>query len=260
MSGRLPFALGALTLLLGACPSPAQRAGPRVDVVIGPEAPRLERFAAQELAAQLKQLFDAEVRVHPAPPQGAVHAILLGSPATNPAVKAAAGERWPKLTDQGHVLRTVKHDGRPALVLGGGSPVATLWAVYELGHRFGLRYFLHGDIPPVEPPPFRLDGFDLVLEPTLRVRTWRTINDFAIGPESWGLEEQKRVLRQLAKLKFNRVMLAVYPWQPFADFQFKGVKKQTALLWYGYRYPVDGDTAGRAAFRGAAVFENPDFA
>jgi hypothetical protein len=94
----------------------------------------------------------------------------------------------------------------------------------------------------------------------LPVRTWRTINDFPIGPESWGLAEQERLLRQLAKLKYNRVMLAVYPWQPFVDFEFNGVRKQTGLLWYGYRYPVDGDTAGRAAFRGAKVFENPDFA
>ena len=36
-------------------------------------------------------------------------------------------------------------------------------------------------------------------EPTLRLRTWRTVNDFAIGPESWGLAEQKRFLGQLAK-------------------------------------------------------------
>jgi len=56
------------------------------------------------------------------------------------------------------------------------------------------------------------------------------------------------------------VMLAVYPWQPFVDFEFNGVKKQTGVLWYGYRYPVGGDTAGRAAFHGAKVFENPDFA
>ena len=33
-------------------------------------------------------------------------------------------------------------------------------------------------------------------------------------------------------------------------FEFNGIKKQTGLLWYGYRYPVDGDIAGRAAFHG----------
>ena len=27
----------------------------------------------------------------------------------------------------------------------------------------------------------------------------------------------------------NRVMLAMYPWQPFVDYEFKGVRKKTAI-------------------------------
>jgi hypothetical protein len=154
----------------------------------------------------------------------------------------------------------VKVGKRQSLVAGGGSPVATLWAVYELGHRFGIRYALFGDIYPATTPEMKFDGIDVVLEPALRLRTWRTINDFPIGPEAWGLAEQEALLKQLAKLKFNRVMLSLYAWQPFVDFEFKGVKKETGVLWYGYRYPVAGDTAGRDAFRGVKVFENPDLA
>jgi hypothetical protein len=240
--------------------SRVQAGGPRLDIVIGNGAPALERFAAQELAGQLKKLFDAQVGISTAVPAHARNVFLLGSPATNTAIKDAMGDHWPRLTDQGHLLRSVWDKDRPTLIVGGGSPIATLWAVYEFGHRFGIRYLLHGDVMPLEPPPLKLDGFDIVLEPTLRTRTWRTINDFAIGPESWGLAEHKRVLAQLAKLKFNRIMLSVYPWQPFVDYEFRGIKKKTATLWYGYRYPVDGDTAGRAAFGGAKEFTNPDFA
>src|SRR5262249_38827606 len=120
--------LAPLALLVG---SPAHAAGPQVDVVIGPGAPRLERFAARELADQLQKLFDARVQVAEKVPATSDHLILVGSPATNPAVKEMAGERWPKLTDQGHVLRSVSRGERKALLVGGGSPVATLWAVYE---------------------------------------------------------------------------------------------------------------------------------
>jgi hypothetical protein len=219
----------------------------------------LEKFAAQELAAQFKQLFDARVEVADKVPSKAQHLILLGSPQTNPAIKTLMSEHWPKLTDQGIVLRSTSQNHSP-LVVGGGSPVATLWAVYELGHRFGIRYLLSRDVFPAGPVPLKLDGIDVVMEPTLRTRTWRTVNDFAIGPESWGLGEHKQVLAQLAKLKFNRVMLFFYPWQPFVHYEFQGVKKRTGVLWYGWHYPVDGDTAGRAAFQGAKVFENPDLA
>ncbi len=234
-------------------------AGPQVDVVVGPHAPELERFAATELAGQFKQLFEAEVTITDKLPAKSTHLILIGSLGTNPAI-GRLGAKLPKLSDQGHLLRYIGAGNQPALVVGGGSPVATLWAVYELGQRLGIRYMLFGDLFPVAKPELNFEKFDVVLEPTLRLRTWRTLNDFPIGPESWGLAEQVQVLKQLAKLKYNRILLAVYPWQPFVDFEFKGIKKQTGVLWYGYRYPVDGDTAGRAAFRGARLFENPDIA
>lgn len=254
-----------LAVLLGFCAAPLSAAdqpgGVRVTVVVGAQAPPLERLAATELVGQLKQLFAAETTVVdavPASPQGEL--VLLGSPQTNPAVAAAPEGAFPKLSDQGHVVRSIQLRDRPALLVGGGSPVATLWAVYELGHHFGIRYLLHGDVLPAQRPSFSLAGIDLRLEPALRVRTWRTVNDFPMGPESWGLADQRVLLGQLAKLKFNRLLIQVYPWQPFVDFEFGGVHKRTALLWYGYQFPVDGDTAGRAAFRGAKLFENPDFA
>lgn len=237
--------------------------GPIVDIVIGVQADRLEKFAAEELAAQLFKLYRANVTIRSEIPAQAEHVILVGTRDSHAALRRLTPKDWPKLSDQGQVLKSIEtpnNKARRTLVVGGGSPVATLWAVYELGHRLGIRYLLSGDVYPAEPRPFGLGAFDLVLEPKLRLRTWRTINDFAIGPESWGLEEQQRVLKQLAKLKFNRVMLSVYAWQPFVDFEFQGVKKSTAMLWYGYRYRVDGDTPGRTVFQGAREFQNPDLA
>lgn len=245
-----------MTLLLAGS---AAMAGPKVGIVIGKDAPPLERFAASELAGQLQQLFEAEVRVGSELPPDDSTLIVLGSPATNASAKSLA-PAWPVLTDQGHVVRSVKLGKRPALMVGGGSPVATLWAAYELGRHYGIRYFLFGDLLPAEIPEFKIDGIDILLEPSLKLRTWRTINDFPIGPESWGLAEQQQVLRQLAKLKYNRVLLSFYPWQPFVDFEFRGVQRKSDLLWFGWKYPVDGDTAGRSAFGGATVFDNPDFA
>jgi hypothetical protein len=250
----------ALATLLFAELATTAFAGPRVDVIVGKGAPALERFAAAELSEQLQKLFEADVTIGEALPKetgGAL--IVLGSPATNPALKPVE-KSWPKLSEQGHLVKSVTLGGRPALAAGGGSPVATLWAAYELGRHFGIRYFLFGDLYPVDPPELKLEGIDILLEPSLKLRTWRTINDFAIGPESWGLAEQQQILGQLAKLKYNRVLLSLYPWQPFVDFEFRGVKRQSDALWYGWEYRVDGDTAGRSAFGGAKLFENPDFA
>src|SRR5437879_502545 len=60
MTRLLVSLLAALALLVG---SSALAAGPRIDVVIGPDAPRLERIATSELSGQLQKLFDARVQV-----------------------------------------------------------------------------------------------------------------------------------------------------------------------------------------------------
>ena len=237
----------------------ATYAAQQVYVVVGKDAPKLEQFAAEELQQQLQKLFDAEVTILNTVPEDDEVYVLLGSPQTNPALKAAVGDAWPKLSDQGIVLRAMPAPV-DALVVGGGSPVATLWAVYELGHRFGIRYLLRGDIYPEKTDEPDIERLDVVMEPTLRTRTWRTVNDLAIGPESWGLADHKKLLLQLAKMKFNRVMLSIHPWQPFVHYEFNGVQKQTAMLWSGERLRVDGDTPGKFVFGGATVFENPDFA
>ncbi len=255
---RLTFAICCVSLL-NILYTGQSVAGPKVDVVVGAKAPELERFAASELVGQFKKLFEAEVKLSDHAPAGDVPLILIGSPVTNPALKPLAAT-WPKLTDQGHMVRSVKLGDRNAVVVGGGSPVATLWAVYELGHHFGIRYALYGDMYPAEAPVLKLDGIDVLLEPMLSSRTWRITLGEPISPESWGLAEHEHLIQQLAKLKFNRLVLSFAAYQPYVDFEFQGTKKQTGISWPGPTFKVDGDTAGRSAFRGAKVFETPEFA
>lgn len=258
-----PLVRVAVGIIAGFClqTSPRGEAAEQVVVVAAADAPGLEQLAARELAGQFRRLFDgSDVVVTAVVPPQSKYAVLIGSPATNPAVRAALAGQWPKVTDQGIVLKSLDADGRQTLIVGGGSPVATLWAAYELGHRLGVRYLFRGDIFPQHTQPLRLTGQDVVMEPELRTRTWRTINDFASGPESWGLADHTKLLRQLAKMKFNQVMLSVYPWHPYVSYEFGGVRKETAVLWWGNQFRVDGDTVGKKVFRGAQLFQNPDFA
>ena len=240
-------------------------AGPRVDIVIGEKAPALERLAADELSNQLKRIYEADVKIASTAPPDAPHVIFVGSPDTNANMKPLA-DSWPsgdkKLTDQGHLLRSVTHNNRPALLIGGGSPVATYWAVAEFGHRLGIRSMLFGDLDPVNSPPFKLDGFEIVMEPKHRLRDWRFSIEHPTDAGAWGLEEFQQVLRQLSKLKFNRVTIDVDVSGPFVDFEVAGVKRSRAFIWRRadqHRYSVSGDTAGRKVFGGTKDFENPFF-
>jgi hypothetical protein len=253
---RLVIAFVSFALLSYGSRAPA---ADQVVVVVGQGAAELEHIAAQELVGQFKQLFDANVALTDFVPDKHDNLVLVGGPKRNKAVREIVGDNWPRLSEQGFTIRSFEKDGKRGVIVGGDSPVSTLWAVYELGHRFGIRYLFREDIFP-DKQPVKLTGFDEVLEPELKTRTWRTINDFVIGPESWGVEDHKKLLGQLAKMKFNSVMLSIYPWHPFVHYEFRGVKKQTGLLWFGEHFQIDADTPGRVAFASTGEFTNPDFA
>ena len=144
------------------CPSPARastvpaveeastRDGAlRCSIVLGPEAPDLEVFAAHELVRYLRELYGIRSELVRDLGTGTGLSILLGNPQTNPSFHQIADHHtWPRVSDQGIVLKRVSAGDRQLLILGGGSPAATLWAVYELVERSGVRFLLEKDVFP----------------------------------------------------------------------------------------------------------------
>ena len=96
------------------------------------------------------------------------------------------------------------------------------------------------------------------MEPVLPIRQWRVINDFACGPESWGMADYRMLIDQLAKLKFNRIFISIWPWQPFLHYEVRGVQRQSATLWFDFHYPITDDMVGRHLFGDEVEFWNPD--
>ena len=235
----------------------------RVAVVTAADAPALERYAAAQLSGYLSKLFGIRAEPVTAVPERAGTILLVGSPRSNVLVKESpAASRFDGLGEQGIVIqRTTLGAGlgaRPAIVVGGGSPQATLWAVYDLVERYwGVRYLLHGDVLPPR-SRFRLPDAHVRMEPLLPIRQWRVVNEFACGPASWGLADYRPVLDQLAKMKFNRLLVVLWPHQPYLHYEYGGIARSSADLFFGYRFPVTADMPGRALFGNVPEFWNPD--
>ena len=206
-------------------------------------------FAAGELRDYVDRLFGMRAKISPVP-GGAEATIFLDA--------AAAGMTAPK-EEQAFILRSFQREGHQALVAVGGSPVATMWAVYDLVERWGVRYLLHGDVFPVSPGPFHLPDLDLLRQPNLRIRGARVINLRPMSAESWGLADIKRYLDQLAKLKFTHMYHHLWCWQPYVHYECRGVTKITGVHWLNLRYPIDEHTIGRHLFGGITEFVPPDF-
>src|SRR5206468_2097492 len=61
-----------ILLLLSIAPA-ALAAGPRVDIVIGEKAPALEKRAAEDIAVDLRKVYDAEVKIATTAPEDAAN-------------------------------------------------------------------------------------------------------------------------------------------------------------------------------------------
>ena len=96
------------------------------------------------------------------------------------------------------------------------------------------------------------------MEPIFRIRAHPTIQDFAPSGESWGMADFRVLIDQLAKLKFSRMNVYSYMYQPYLHWEHKGIKRSSASLWYGRHYPITPDMIGRELFEDAAEFWNPD--
>ena len=255
MIKRMVWAAAYIFVLLSFAESLEAGAATRADVVVGKNAPELERFAASELCGYLDKLFGLKVQPTTAPSASSSAVFLIGNPASNALIK-----KLPKVGDQGIVIQRVDGAATPTLIVGGGSSRATLWAVYELAERWGVRYLLDRDALPAK-STFTMPTMNVVMEPMFRVRAHPTIQDFADSGEAWGIKDFRPLIDQLAKMKFNRLNIFAFAWQPFLAYQVDGIKRQTATLWYSYHYPITPDMPGRSAFPAdAKEFWNPDLA
>jgi hypothetical protein len=203
----------------------------------------LERFAAAELCNYLGRLFGIDVKPSAQAPRNADAVFLVGQ---------ATG-----LSGQGLLLKTIRHKNRAEIRVSGGSAAATLWAVYELAERWGVRYLLHGDLIPPK-ARFQVPELDEVKQPVFPVRQWRVMNEHAVSQISWGIADYRPFIDQLAKLRFNRLLLQIWQTQPFLSYEAGGIHASSGTLFFGNHFPITAGMAGRSLFGDEREFWNPD--
>ena len=212
-------------------------------IQIGSRPHQQVRRAARDLRGYLKKLYGVDALVRARSPKGRGVTISL---------EIDAGGA---LSDQGYAFRPEKTTFR----IVGGSPAAVMWAVYDLAEQWGVRYLLHEDVLPDTPGPLRLPDSEIVREPVIRQRGFRTYNDWPNTPCQWSLDEVEPLLDQLAKMRFNEILIVQRPYDPFVHLEWRGVKKDTALVNYGYRFPIDKDWIGYNLFEKSGDAKRGEF-
>ncbi len=135
----------------------------RAAIVVAKDAPPPVRHAAAELAEFLKQVTGAEIPVGPTAPAG-VGRLLVGRGAAKLADARFSVEG---LGSDGIVIRTVGDD----LILAGGDPRGTLYAVYTyLEDHVGCRWWSSKVSTIPRTPTLRMGKFDIRYAPPLEYR------------------------------------------------------------------------------------------
>ena len=208
-------------------------------IVMSPAADSAQQCAVADLGDYLQRLFAAEVSVAAQPAGDADFFFLIGL--IDDAHVQRACSTLPALSSQGHLVRKVDDD---TMLLTGGSGSAAAWAVYEFAQHLGVRYLLHGDLLPQPGPPLVLPHVDQVFEPRLLLRSWRQMSELGYGPIMWRLDQHKRVLRQLSKLKYNSVHFSSWPHFPMIDLEVGGIAQTTAEGLFAQQFPIDQTNIG----------------
>jgi len=173
------FYLGCMLLVFAGCQKAREGfAGPQVKplginvaedseakaaIVIAPDAPETQRHAAAELAYFLQQITGAKFEIVNSPVAGKA-SILIGPEAAKLACPDFSTDG---LETDSIVIRTVGND----LILAGGQPRGTLYAVYTfLEDHLGCRWWSSTESTIPKKPTIKVENLDIRYVPPLEYR------------------------------------------------------------------------------------------
>ena len=135
--------------------------------------------------------------------------------------------------------------GHGLLLVVGGDDAGTLYAAYRFAELLGVRFYLHGDVLPDDPLPWRVPLVDEKSKPLFALRGIQPFHDFAEGPDWWNRDDYLAVIGQLPKLRLNFIGLHTYP---------EGAPNAEPTVWIGS--PTDVGETGQVAFSYPSSYQN----
>jgi hypothetical protein len=246
----------------------ASNGQPRAVICVGEQAGDFDRWVAGELGRYIQQLSGAELPVvsTDALPDDRT-LIVVGCPRTNPLADLAQRRGlvdFTSLKPQGLIVRTLALDNRSAVLVGGADDAGTMYAAYELLERLGIVFQLTQDVIPQRKPDLAVPPLDVRREPAFKDRgmhCWHGIRWYM------GLEDFRREIDQLAKLKMNVLQFYWGMGGPWAEFSYEGRRAEISatqesgfVAWPGASGTADSVRIGRECFPPDGYLGPPEFA
>jgi hypothetical protein len=246
----------------------AKNGQPEAAIVVGENSGPFYQWVAAEVQRYVHDLSGAMLPIvadHELPDRKPL--IVLGGPTSNPLAAAAEEKRLVRfagLKPDGFVVGTVDLEDRPVIVAGGNDEAGTMYAGYELLERLGVVFQLTNDIIPVQKPDLPLPDLDVRMEPVFKDRGmhwWHGIRWYM------GLNDLRKEIDQLAKLKMNVFQFYWGMGGPWAEFSYDGKvaeisapKESGYVAWPGASGTANSVVVGRECFPEDGYMGPPEFA
>ncbi len=202
-------------------------AGSRTTIVLGVDATPFEAFAGKELSRYLGCLSGLPVAIATSDEwtgDDREDCVLVGLPETNPLIQEVLREEGAptNLDPDGFVLRSQKFRGLPSWLVTGRTAMGVLYGVYSLLEEAGATFLLSGDLLPEPRSSFTLPQIDRVSEPDFERRGFLLPIPLNLHESMWGLDDYRRLIDQMAKLRLNYLNLNITGADPFLEYTFRG--------------------------------------
>ncbi len=138
--------------------------------------------------------------------------------------------RFEKSYTQGEFSYT--QTGKNKFILAGGEPIAVLHAVYSLLEEVGYTFDITGVTPPEKVNLFALDGIDKKIVPHVRWRGIRQHVNFPMDISSYPIDEAQEYLKNLVRLRFNKIVIHSYPNQWY-EVRYRDTTEYAGHFFYG---------------------------
>lgn len=196
-------------------------------IVVGEKASGFERWVATELQEYIKKLSGAELPITDNPQvAGKKLLVLVGTLQSHPLIAEAQQKGLvdiATLKPDGFVLKSTTLAGRPCLIVAGNDEAGAMYAVYELLERLGIVFQYTNDIIPWQKRDLALPPLDVRMEPAFKYRGTHCCHGIR-----WymGLDDFRKEIDQMAKLKMNVLQFFWGMGAPWVEFSYKGKKAE----------------------------------
>ena len=171
------------------------------------------------------------------------------------------GARLKTGTDEAFALHVGTYGGVPTALILANEPIGALYGAYTFLEKFGVGFYLGGDVLPGHRVPLHLSETDEFWNPSLPIRGCVIWVNFLCGPMTWDLEDYKYFFDQMVKMKANLVSFPEFGFG-FTNYLVDGKLVPGVPLGTSANYaslPVRGMKTSEFGFGTGEFFAGPVF-